>query len=30
MRTYKEESSVDPADRPPWVDGIDNPYLHGP
>ena len=20
----------DPADRPTWVDGIDNPYLHGP
>src|ERR1044072_1740813 len=30
MRTYREEASVDPADRPTWVDGIDNPYLHGP
>ena len=30
MRTYREEASVDPADRPTWVDGVDNPYLHGP
>ena len=30
MRTYREEANVDPVDRPTWVDGIDNPYLHGP
>ena len=30
MRTYREEATVDPADRPTWVDGVDNPYLHGP
>ena len=30
MRTYKEEASVDPVDRPTWVDSVDNPYLHGP
>jgi carotenoid cleavage dioxygenase-like enzyme len=30
MRTYREEANVDPVDRPTWVDGVDNPYLHGP
>ncbi|HJY39443.1 MAG TPA: carotenoid oxygenase family protein, partial [Steroidobacteraceae bacterium] len=30
MRTYREEATLDPADRPTWVDGVDNPYLHGP
>lgn len=30
MRTYREDSPADPADRPSWVDAIDNPYLHGP
>jgi carotenoid cleavage dioxygenase-like enzyme len=30
MRTYRQESPNDPTDRPTWVDGIDNPYLHGP
>ena len=30
MRTYREEATVDPVDRPTWVDGVDNPYLHGP
>jgi carotenoid cleavage dioxygenase len=30
MRTYREEATADPADRPTWVDGVDNPYLHGP
>jgi carotenoid cleavage dioxygenase len=30
MRTYREDTTLDPVDRPTWVDGIDNPYLHGP
>ena len=30
MRTYAQQNPVDPPDRPSWVDGIDNPYLHGP
>jgi len=30
MRTYAQQNPVDPPDRPTWVDGIDNPYLHGP
>ena len=30
MRTYAQLNPVDPPDRPTWVDGIDNPYLHGP
>jgi len=30
MRTYAQQNPVDPPDRPGWVDGIDNPYLHGP
>ena len=30
MRTYREDSTFDPHDRPTWVDGLDNPYLHGP
>ena len=30
MRKYTDLSTQDPADRPTWVDGIDNPYLHGP
>ena len=30
MRTYREDASVDPVDRPTWVDSVDNPYLHGP
>ena len=30
MRTYAQLNPVDPPDRPGWVDGIDNPYLHGP
>jgi carotenoid cleavage dioxygenase-like enzyme len=30
MRTYGEHAVADPADRPTWVDRIDNPYLHGP
>ncbi|HEX7374968.1 MAG TPA: carotenoid oxygenase family protein [Steroidobacteraceae bacterium] len=30
MRKYTDMSTQDPADRPSWVDGIDNPYLHGP
>jgi carotenoid cleavage dioxygenase-like enzyme len=30
MRTYAQTNPADPADRPTWVDGIDNPYLHGP
>ena len=30
MRKYTDISTQDPPDRPTWVDGIDNPYLHGP
>ena len=30
MRKYTDISTQDPIDRPTWVDGIDNPYLHGP
>ena len=30
MRKYTDLNTNDPADRPSWVDGIDNPYLHGP
>jgi carotenoid cleavage dioxygenase-like enzyme len=30
MRTYAQTNPADPPDRPTWVDGIDNPYLHGP
>jgi carotenoid cleavage dioxygenase len=30
MRTYAQQNPQDPPDRPTWVDGIDNPYLHGP
>ena len=30
MRKYTDINSQDPVDRPTWVDGIDNPYLHGP
>ena len=30
MRKYSDLNPNDPADRPTWVDGIDNPYLHGP
>jgi carotenoid cleavage dioxygenase len=30
MRTYSDDTTVDPVDRPSWVDGVDNPYLHGP
>ncbi len=30
MRRYSDLNPVDPIDRPTWVDGIDNPYLHGP
>jgi carotenoid cleavage dioxygenase-like enzyme len=30
MRTYAQQNPADPADRPTWVDSIDNPYLHGP
>lgn len=30
MRKYTDISTIDPVDRPPWVDGVDNPYLHGP
>ena len=30
MRKYTDYNTQDPADRPTWVDGIDNPYLHGP
>ena len=30
MRTYSQQNPVDPPDRPTWVDGIENPYLHGP
>lgn len=30
MRTYAQENPADPADRPTWVDRVDNPYLHGP
>ena len=30
MRKYTDLSTQDPADRPTWVDGIANPYLHGP
>jgi carotenoid cleavage dioxygenase len=30
MRKYTDFSTQDPPDRPTWVDGIDNPYLHGP
>lgn len=30
MRTYRDHTSVDPEDRPTWVDSVDNPYLHGP
>lgn len=29
-RKYTDYNTQDPADRPTWVDGIDNPYLHGP
>ena len=29
MRTSAQLNPVDPPDRPSWVDGIDNPYLHG-
>jgi len=29
MSTPAEKRPVDPADRPAWVDAIDNPYLHG-
>ena len=30
MRKYTDISTQDPPDRPTWVDGIENPYLHGP
>jgi carotenoid cleavage dioxygenase len=30
MRKYTDFNTQDPPDRPSWVDGIDNPYLHGP
>lgn len=30
MRNYAQLNPTDPVDRPSWVDGIDNPYLHGP
>jgi carotenoid cleavage dioxygenase len=30
MRKYTDLNPNDPADRPTWVDGIENPYLHGP
>ena len=30
MRKYTDLNSEDPVDRPTWVDGIENPYLHGP
>jgi carotenoid cleavage dioxygenase-like enzyme len=30
MRKYTEVNREDPVDRPGWVDGVDNPYLHGP
>lgn len=30
MRKYTDISTQDPADRPTWVDHVDNPYLHGP
>ncbi|MGA0799049.1 MAG: carotenoid oxygenase family protein, partial [Steroidobacteraceae bacterium] len=30
MRKYTDISTQDPIDRPTWVDGIENPYLHGP
>ncbi len=30
MRKYTDLNPNDPADRPTWVDGIANPYLHGP
>jgi carotenoid cleavage dioxygenase len=30
LRKYTDINAVDPVDRPRWVDGIDNPYLHGP
>jgi carotenoid cleavage dioxygenase len=30
MRKYTDINTRDPDDRPTWVDGIDNPYLHGP
>jgi carotenoid cleavage dioxygenase len=30
MRSYAQLNSADPVDRPTWVDGVDNPYLHGP
>lgn len=30
MRKYSDLGFGDPPDRPAWVDGIDNPYLHGP
>ncbi len=30
MRKYTDITTQDPPDRPTWVDGIDNPYLHGP
>ena len=29
-RKYTDYNTQDPPDRPSWVDGIDNPYLHGP
>ncbi len=30
MRSYAQQNPVDPPDRPTWIDGVDNPYLHGP
>jgi carotenoid cleavage dioxygenase len=30
MRKYTDINATDPADRPTWVDRVDNPYLHGP
>ena len=30
MRKYTDINPNDPPDRPTWVDGVDNPYLHGP
>jgi carotenoid cleavage dioxygenase len=30
VRKYTDINPHDPVDRPVWVDGIDNPYLHGP
>ncbi len=30
MRQYKDINTQDPPDRPTWVDGVENPYLHGP